>query len=174
MSTVKCKNDIVSEIKENIEASVLVVAANCRGLTSNKTNAFRVKLRDSGAIAKVYKNTLMRLAFKELSISYPDDLLIGPTLLIHTREDVVSLSKAIVGYLKESDAVSIKGGLLQKSYVDEAGIRNLATLPSKEELIAKTVSMIKSPITGFVLGVSSPLRGLVAVLKQIEIKKQEA
>lgn len=174
MSTVKCKNDIVSEIKENIEASDLVVAANCRGLTSNKTNAFRVKLRDSGASAKVYKNTLMRLAFKELSISYPNDLLIGPTLLIHTREDVVSLSKAIVGYLKESDSVSIKGGLLQKSYVDEAGIKNLATLPSKEELIAKTVSMIKSPITGFVSGVSSPLRGLVAVLKQIEIKKQEA
>lgn len=174
MSVVKQKNDIVNEIKANIEASDLVVATDYRGLSANKSNEFRSKIRDSGAEAKVYKNTLMRLAFNELSISYPSELLVGPTLLIHTKNDVVSLSKAIVGYLKDNDKVSIKGGLLQQSFIDESNVKNLATLPSKEELIAKSVGMIKAPLVGFVSGVSSPLRGLVAVLKQIENKKQEA
>jgi len=174
MSVVEEKKKIVAEIKSHIENSGLVVASDYRGVSANGANDFRAKLRESGASAKVYKNTLMRLAFDDLGISYPENLLIGPTLLIHTEDDVVSVSKAIVDYIKADEKVSVKGGLLQQSFIDENGVKELASLPSRDELIAKSVSMIKAPLTGLVSSVSSPLRGLVAVLKQIETKKQEA
>lgn len=174
MSAIDEKKKIVEEIKVEIENSTLVIASDYRGISANGANELRAKLRESGATATVQKNTLVRIAFNELGISYPADMLVGPTLLINSGEDVASVSKALVNFMKKNDKTQIKGGLLEKSYINEAGVRALADLPSREELIAKTVYMIKAPLTGFVSGVSSPLRGLVAVLNQIETKKQEA
>ena len=174
MSAIEEKKKIVEEIKAEVEKSTLVIASDYRGISANGANELRSKLRESGASATVQKNTLVRLALKDLGISYPEEMLVGPTLLIQSGEDVASVSKALVGFIKENEKTQIKGGLLEKSYIDEAGVKALAELPSREELVAKTVYMIKSPLSGLVSSVSSPLRGLVAVLKQIEIKNQEA
>jgi large subunit ribosomal protein L10 len=173
MSAIDEKKVIVEEIRSSIDNSTLVVASDYRGISANGANDFRARLRKSGATAKVYKNTLVRIALKELEVAYPENMLTGPTLLIHTENDVVSVSKTIVDFIKDNDITLVKGGLLQKSYIDEKGIQELAKLPSRDELIAKTVYMIKSPLSRLVSSVSSPLSGLVAVLNQIETKKQE-
>lgn len=165
------KIQIVEEISNKVKSSQLVVVSNYSGLSANDINALRKGLRQSGASAAIYKNTLTRRALDGLNISYPAELLQGPNIFITTDEDVVKVSKVLVDYAKGNESLTIKGGLMQESSVDEQSIIELAKLPGREVLIAKAVGLIKAPLTALVGNLSGPVRGFTGVLSAIKNKK---
>lgn len=161
----------IEQITSQLQNSRLVVLSDYRGMTANQMNDLRKELSGSGVSANVYKNTLARRAFNDLEIEFPADLLQGPTIMISTETDAVEASKTVVKFSKSNEALKIKGGVLQNAHVDESTIKELAKLPGRDELIAKTVGLIKAPLTGLVASLSSPVRGLGNVLTAIQNKK---
>ncbi len=167
------KKKVVAEIQQKVAESNLVILSEYRGLTVSALTQLRKGLRESGADAKVYKNTLTRLALDELKIGYPKNLLTGPNLFVSSSGDVAQVSKVLVQFNKDNERLEIKGGILDNQLLDLKGIKELSQLPSRDVLIGKVVGLIKSPLSGLVRSLSSPQSGLVAVLKQIETKKLE-
>ena len=83
----------------------------------------------------------------------------------------MQVSKAVVGFIKAHDKVTIKGGVLDNKHVEDVLIKELSKLPGRDDLVAKVVSLIKGPLMGLVLGVSSPMSGLINSLNAIKNKK---
>jgi len=172
MSSVRDKkSSSISDIKNIIDNSMLTIFSDYRGINANDMTALRKELKSLGVNVSVCKNTLSKIAIDSLELDYPDSFFQGPTVLISSQEDVVGVSKSLVNFMKTNDSLKIKGGFLQKAHVDESTIQELAKLPSRDELIAKTVGLIKSPLTGLVNSLSSPVRGLGNVLNSIKKKK---
>jgi large subunit ribosomal protein L10 len=163
----------VKQLKEKIEASRIVILANYRGLKVPEMETLRKSLRENKSEAKVYKNTLVRMALADLNIECPSELLSGPTIFISSSEDAATASKAAANFGQEVEAFELMGGFLDKENISKAVLAELAKLPSRDELIAKTVAGIKAPITNFVMGLSSPIRGFIYVLNSIQTKKTE-
>jgi large subunit ribosomal protein L10 len=166
------KEKVLSKITGEIDAASMVLFVDFRGLSVGQITDLRRQVRKEGGRVSVYKNTLTRRALSDLGVSYPDSFLIGPSAVVHTEGDVVKLTKTIVNFSKGIEKFSIKGGLLEKSVVDPSGVKALAELPGREELLSKLVGVLQQPITQLVQNLSSPTRGLVYVLSAIKEKKQ--
>ena len=162
----------VNELKEKIQGASLVIFTDCCGLTVGKITELRSQLRKGSTEFKVYKNTFARRALKDLNIDFPDEILSGPTSIVSTSDDPARAAKILKTFAKDNEEkVSIKGGIFQNTTISESVVQQLASLPSRNELLAKVVGAVQGPISGLVQGLSSPLRGLVNVLKAIQDKK---
>ena len=161
----------VSQIKDTLDQSTGVVFADYRGLTVEEMTDLRRDLRKNGAACKVYKNTLTRMALNDLNLSYPHEMVAGPSVMISAETDIVGASKVLVELAEDNESLSIKGGFLDNKVIDESVIRELAKLPSKEELIAKVVGGIAAPLTSFVSVMPGPARSLVNALQAIQDQK---
>ncbi len=167
------KEQVLSQIKSDVNSASVVLFADFRGLTVGELTNLRRLLKKEGGKLSVYKNTLTRRALDELNIAYPSDFLIGPSAVIHSQEDAVKVTKVLVDFKKEVDKLNIKGGILDNGVLSEDAVKALALLPGREELLAKLVGALKSPLNRLVASVSSPTRGLVYVVSAIKEKKQE-
>ena len=163
---------IMAEIKEKLENSASVIFADYRGLNVRSMVELRGTMREAGSSVRVYKNTMICRTLEELGITVDSDVVSGPTALIAVREDAATGAKALVEFANDNEAMVIKGGLLAREPFTEQGIRELATLPSKSELIAKVIGAFKAPLDQFVINLSSPLRGLVYVVQAIKDQKK--
>jgi len=168
------KSELVVKIKDEISSSSIVLFADFRGLTVGQLTSLRRKLKKEGGRLSVYKNTLTRRALDELSIGYDKEFLVGPSAIVHAQGDVVKISKALVEFKKEAAKFAIKGGILDNGILNTKAVETLASLPGREELLAKLVGSIKAPLTGLVASLSSPLRGLVYTVSAIKDKKQNS
>lgn len=167
------KKDVVSEIKNKLDGCSLLVFCNYCGTSVDKLTELRRKLYIKHAEAKVYKNTLAKLALKEYNIDFPEQVLQQPTLVISTQEDIVSITKLIKQVSEEYETISIKGGVLEKRYIQSGEILEVSKLPSKQELLQKVVQNMNAPIVGLVNQLAHPIRGLITVLNSIKEKKEE-
>lgn len=173
MSTVRSEKEaVVQELVSKFQEASLVIVADYRGLNVAKITNLRQQLKKEDAELKVYKNTLMKLALKELKVEFPVEMFEGPSAVIVTKNDVAKTSKVTVNFSEEFESLKIKGGVLSKVVISDGSVQQLAKLPSREELIAKVIGSIKSPLTGLVGVLSGPMRGLVYVLQSIKDKKQ--
>ncbi|RAP37670.1 50S ribosomal protein L10 [Candidatus Marinamargulisbacteria bacterium SCGC AAA071-K20] len=166
------KVDSLASIRAIVDESKFIVMADFRGLDVTTITELRSQLRDNDATAKVCKNTLTRMVFKEKSLDYPSEALQGPTMVVTSSKDASSVSKILVKFSKQNENLDIKGGILDNQFVDIKIITELSKLPSKQELIAKTIGQIKAPLTGLVASLSSPVNGFINVLRSIQEKKQ--
>lgn len=172
MSTVRQEKQLlVDEIKGKIDNSNMTIFVEYRGLNVAKLTDLRRKLRTVGSEAKVCKNTFSRIAMGALNIEFPEEILVGTTLVVTASGEAADSAKTLVQFAKEHDVMKIKGGLFEKQAINAQVVNEIATLPSRDVLIARAVGAIKAPITGLVMSLSSPLRGLVLVLNSINEKK---
>ena len=165
------KEQVLDSLKGTVQASTVLFFVDFRGLPVSELTTLRRSLRQEGGSLGVYKNTLTRRALDELSISYPGDFLIGPSAMIHTSGDAVKMAKALVKFAKGTERLTIKGGILDGGVLDTASVNALAELPSREELLARFVGSLQSPLRRLVGSLSSPARGLVYVLSAIKDQK---
>ena len=165
------KQQQVAKIKEKFDDASLVVFADYRGLTVADIDELRGQLRELNSEFNIYKNTLATLAMADLNITQTGEILSGPTGFVRATEDPSAVAKIIKKYTKAHENVTIKGGIFENKLVEGQVVEQLAELPSRDELIAKTVGSIKAPITNLVMNLSSPIRGLVYTLKAIQDKK---
>lgn len=165
------KEGLVAEIKDRFNGSEAVLLADYRGLTVKEMQELRVKVREVGGEIKVYKNSLTEIAIRELALPSLDEYLEGPTAFVFIDGDPVAPAKALAGFAKEHQALEVKGGLVQNRVVGADGVKALATLPSREELIAKLLGTMQNPLTGTVRVLSGPARSLATVIDAIAKQK---
>ena len=139
----------VAEIKEKLEKAQTVVLASYQGLTVEEDTQLRKNLREAGIEYKVYKNTLVTRAAKELGIEGISEYLNGPVSMAFGYEDVTAPARILNDFAKDHKKLELKAGLVEGEIYDKAKLEKLASIPSKEVLIAKLLGSIKSPLSNF-------------------------
>lgn len=147
------KQVIIDEIKERFEGAVSVVAVDYLGLTVEQADALRANLRKEGVQFTVYKNTLIKRAidgtpFEGLA---EGDTLKGSTALAFCTEDATASARIIAKAIKDYKKMAFKGGIVEGTVYDKAQIEEFSTIPSREELIARFMGSIQSPMTKLAL-----------------------
>ena len=147
MAKVELKQPIVDEISEAIKDAQSVVLVDHRGLTVAQDTQLRRQLREAGISYKVYKNTMMRFAFKGTDCEKLDDLLNGPSALAVSKTDATAPAREISKFAKAVPILEFKGGIVEGEYYDPKGLEDVAKVPSREELISKLLGSLQSPVT---------------------------
>ena len=158
------KAEAIDELAEQLSRARLAILTDYRGLSVTGLQGLRATLRPLNAEFKIAKNTLTRIASEKAGIEGLTPMLEGPLALVLAYDDVVAPSKAISDFARTSRILTIKGGVLENSIVTAREIEDLATLPSREELLGKLLGLINSPIQGLVNVLSGPSRSFVQVL----------
>ncbi|MCL0067836.1 50S ribosomal protein L10 [Peptococcaceae bacterium] len=174
MITRQKKEKIVAEVKEKIENSQAIIVAGYRGITVGQMTSLRAEMRKAGCEIKVIKNTLAKLALNDLNITGLDEYFVGPTIVTFAKDNPVDTAKILKKFNKEvNEGLEIKAALLEGKVIDKKEVENLASLPSREVLIAKVLGGMQAPLYGFAGVLSANLRNLVYVLEAIRKKKEE-
>ncbi|MGH2455843.1 MAG: 50S ribosomal protein L10 [Candidatus Limnocylindria bacterium] len=169
----EAKRKAVTELAELLRGSSAVVVADYRGLKVADMQAVRRTLRASGVQLHVAKNRLLKIAADEAELGELKALLNGPTALATISGDEVALARALQeAFRPYSRVVTVRGGLLARTPVDAAALTRLASLPSREVLLARLAGGIASPLTGFAGVLAANLRNLAGVLNAVADQKQ--
>ena len=149
MAKVELKQPIVEEIKESIMDAKSVVLVDYRGLTVEQDTKFRKAMRESDVIYKVYKNTMVKRAIEGTEFEALKDDLEGPTAVAISKTDATAPARIVAQFAKENPVLEIKTGVVEGTYYDNAGIKTIATIPSRDVLISKLLGSMQSPIANF-------------------------
>ena len=144
------KQAAVAEIKEKLQKAHSFVMIDYRGMTVAEVTELRNQFRKSGCEYAVLKNTLLKLALKEVGIEGFDAELNGPTAVAFGMEDAVSPAKVVKEFIEEAKKGSIKCGFVDGEKLDAKGVEALASIPPREVLIAKVMGSLMSAVTKFV------------------------
>ncbi|MHB1661215.1 MAG: 50S ribosomal protein L10 [bacterium] len=167
------KNQEIESLKYNLDSNQAVFISKYQGLTVEKFSLLRRQMRTTGSLLKVFKNTLSKIAFKETYAESLSEFLDGPNFLVFTNDPLAG-SKVLSKFAQENpDNIEIKAGYYQ-TILDKSAIITLATLPSKDVLIARFMSVVKSPQIRLVFTLKSPVIKLIRTLQAVEAKKAAA
>lgn len=167
------KQEVVNEIKEAIQNSKSVTIVEYRGLNVDQVTDLRNKYRASGSSYKVYKNTMVSIALKELGYEGFEEILAGPNGFVFSNEDMVQGPKVTEEFAKKNDKLKIKAGLLDGKVLSEEEVKALAKLPTREVLVAMALGGLNAPITGFANALQGIIRSVVYVLDAAREKKEQ-
>ena len=168
----EAKKVVVQEITEKLKASKSVVLVDYNKLTVAEVSALRNKCKQAGCEYKVYKNTLVRKALNDLGFKDFDADLNGPTAVAF-GSDETNAAKVMVAAAKDyEDKITIKSAFVDNAYVDKAGVKALAALPSREELVAKMLGSINAPATNLAGVLNNVVASLVRALNAVAQQKQ--
>ncbi|SHK00167.1 50S ribosomal protein L10 [Propionispora hippei] len=176
MAVTSEKKALVAELAEKLQSTKGAVLTNYRGLNVAQDTNLRRKLREAGVEYRVVKNTMTRIAANEVGIQGMDAYLEGPTAIAISSTDPVAPAKVISDFIKENklQALEIKAGLVEGKVIDAAGVKALASLPSREVLIAQVLAGMQSPIVGLVNVLHGNIRNLVYTLEAVRKQKESA
>ena len=149
MAKVELKQPIVQEIADQIDGAQSVVVVDYRGLTVSEDTQLRKELREAGVSYKVYKNTMIRFAAKGTEFEALEPNLEGPTALAVYKEDATAPARVLAEFAKKADKLELKGGVVEGTYYDAAGIGVIASIPSRDVLLGRLLGSMQSPITNF-------------------------
>jgi len=162
---------VVEEVVATVAHAQSIVIAEYRGLDVASVTELRKKARESGVYLRVLKNTLARRAITGTSFEDLSEQLVGP-LLYGISTDPVSAAKVMADFAKTNDKLVIKAGSLPNSVLNQEGVKALASMPSREELLSKLLGTMQAPIATFVRTLNEVptkfVRGLAAVRDQKE------
>jgi len=167
------KEVIINEVRQVMERSAIVVATHYRGLTVSQMGALRKRMHDSGCQYRVVKNTLAKRAATGTAFENLSGLLSGPTGLAFSV-DPVAPAKVLAGFVKDFPTLEIRGAVMNGQVLDDKSVIKLATMPSREVLIAKLLGTMNGPIQNFVGVLAAVPAGLVRVLDQIRKSREAA
>jgi large subunit ribosomal protein L10 len=158
------KAQVIDELADQLSRAKLAILTDYRGLSVTGLQGLRATLRPLNAEFKIAKNTLTRIAAEKAGIDGLTPMLDGPLALVLAYDDVVGPSKAITDFVRSSRILTVKGGILESQIVTAKSIEDIATLPSREELLGKLVGLLNSPAQRLVTVLNGPSRSLVQVL----------
>ncbi len=149
MAKVEIKKPIVEEISAAIKDAQSVVLVDYRGLTVEQDTKLRRELREAGVNYKVYKNTMMNFAFKGTDFESLAPYLEGPSAVAISTTDATAPARVLSKFAKTADKLEIKAGVVEGTLYDAEGMKSIASIPSREELLSKLLGSIQSPIANF-------------------------
>jgi len=171
--TLNQKREIIESISSRMKSAKTMIFADYRGLTVEQDTELRRALRNAGVEYKVVKNTLTKFAAKENGLEELYPYLNGPTSMASSDTDPVAPAKVLCEFAKKYEHFQLKVGVVEGRVTDINGIKALADLPSREELIARVLGGFNAPISGLVNVLNGNIRGLVVALNAIAEKKQQ-
>lgn len=163
---------VVEEIKQKIEGNSIAILSKYIGINVADVTRLRKTLRDSGVDYKVYKNNLAKRALAELNLEDAAQHMDGPMAWAFS-EDPVAPAKILKKFGEEVKFVEMTGGVLDGQILDQARLKALADLPSREQLLAQLVGTIAAPLRNTLGVLNATPRNFVNVLDQIRKKKEE-
>ncbi|SFK79394.1 LSU ribosomal protein L10P [Lachnospiraceae bacterium KH1T2] len=163
MAKVEIKAPVVEEIAAKAKEAKAALLVDYRGLTVEQDTELRKQLREAGVTYKVYKNTMMKRAFEGTDFAQLDSLLDGPSALALATEDVTAPARIICEFAKKANKLEVKGAVVEGTFYDVNGVKELSEIPSREVLLSRLLGSMQSPITNF-----------ARVIKQIAEKQPEA
>ena len=165
------KKQLVEELKSKIGAAKSIVIVDYKGLTVFEDTELRKALRAANVEYRVLKNRLMQKAFNELGYAEFDEALNGPTAVAFANGDPVAPAKILLESADKTKKITVKCGMVDGAFITSDGVKELATLPPKEVLLAKLLGTLMAPISGFARVLNETVAGLARVLNQIAEKK---
>ena len=160
------KKTVVAEVSAEVANAQSIIVAEYRGLGVVDLTALRANARKSGVYLRVVKNTLVRRAIAGTPFEGLSAQLVGP-MIYGISKDPVAAAKLLNDFAKGNDKLTIKTGAMPNYVMDAAGVKALATMPSREELLSKLLGTMQAPITQFVRTLNEVptkfVRGLAAV-----------
>ena len=147
MAKVELKKPIIEEIQSSIKDAKSVVVVDYRGLTVEQDTRLRKTLRENNVTYKVYKNTMINFAIKGTEFEGLASSLEGPTAIAVSTEDATAPARVICKFAKEAPKLEVKAGVVEGTVYDANGINQIASVPSREELLGKLLGSIQSPIS---------------------------
>ena len=160
------KAQIIDKLQEAFAQCSVGVLTDYRGLTTMEMTTLRRRLQEAGSEYKVVKNTLARFAAEGAVKDNLTSSIEGPIAIAFGYDDITAPARVLAGYIRDSQAsLSIKGGFLGDRLLTSAEVMTLATLPSREVLLAMVLGQMKSPISALLSCLNSPLKGMVGVLQ---------
>lgn len=163
------KKAVVAEVSEQVSKAQAIVFAEYRGLQVGEMTTLRAQARKSGVYLRVLKNTLVRRAVDGTPFSGLAEQMVGP-LVFGIAADPVAAAKVMSDFAKANDKFVIKAGAMPNQVMDVSSIKALASMPSREELLAKLLGTMQAPIAQFVRTLNEVptkfVRGLAAVRDQ--------
>ncbi len=163
------KEKVVEELGQIFESSGVVVVAHYEGMTVSEMQDLRAKMRDAGGSVRVAKNKLAKIALEGQPCASIAEYLTGMTVLA-SSEDPVAAAKVVQDYSKENEKLVILGGSMGENALDPAGVKAVAAMPSREELIASIVGCIGAPASNIAGAIGAPASNIASILSTIEEK----
>ena len=166
------KVDKVKDISGRFENSEAALLTEYRGLRVSEIAEVRGALRDADAEYKVYKNTLARIAVRDVGLEELVGMLEGPTAIAFVRGDAAAAAKALDDAAKKYPVLVIKGGVLNGRVIDAAQANELARLEPREVQLARVAMLMNAPAQRVVNAFAALLRDLGSMLAQVVTKKE--
>ena len=174
MATKERKQEVVSELQEFFKDGKVVIVADLSGLTVSDMTTFRASLRDDNARLRIAKNTLVKRAVNESEFKELGELAKGPSAFVVGYDDPAQPAKTVVESLKKLKKGSVRGAVLEGKLLDENDVKGLATLPSKEELLASIMGGLDSGARGIAGILESMIRDIAILAEEVAKKNEQA
>lgn len=161
----KRKEELVTQYLDLLKDARGIVVTEYRGMTMKQLDEIRARLREKNATFTITKNTLFKIALKEVGMAVSDSLLSGPVAVIIANEDLPATVKAVLEYGKTNEILVIKGGILGEAVVPENKLQAISELPPLDVLRGQLAGMVTLPLTQFMGLLEEPSRQVVGVIK---------
>ena len=165
------KASVLEDVSAQVARAQSIVLAEYRGLGVDAITVLRKQARAKGVHLQVVKNTLARRAVDGTPYAKLADKMVGP-LVYGFSDDPVSAAKVLSDFAKSNDKLVIKAGAMPNAVLDDAGIKALATLPSREELLAKLLGTLQAPVAKFVQTLNEVPGKFVRTLAALKEQKE--
>src|SRR5258707_11969793 len=161
----------ISELGEGIGKATNAFVISFKGITVPQVTELRRQVRDTSSTYVVVKNTLALIAVKGSPLKALEKAFSGPTAVAYNTTDAVALAKALTKFAKDVPSVQFKGALLNGQIVPTSEIQTIASLPTREQLIAKLLYLMQHPIRGLATVLQGTIRKFAVVVDQIAKQK---
>jgi large subunit ribosomal protein L10 len=171
MLTKAQKKEVVKGLEEKIKQAKSAVFVDYKGLGVKDTMELKKTLREAGVEYLVARKTLLEISLKNCGLDVDVRGMDGQIAAVFSNIDEIAAAKIIDKFAKTNEHIKMLGGTLGTQVMNDAEVKALAKVPSKEELLAKLVGTLNAPISGFANVLAGNLRGLVQVLKAVSEQK---
>jgi len=170
---IKIKASQVDALAEQLKKAESVMFYDYRGLSVGEVSDLRTLCREAGVEYKVIKNNILKRAVKATNVDGLDELLVGPTAVAIGYDDPVAGAKILVDFIKKTKKTEIKAGILSGEVVGLEQIKQLADLPSREQLLGMLAGTLNQPIAGLAMALNAIPTGLARALNSVCEQKQQ-
>ncbi len=159
------KEEMLSQYAEWLQKSQAVILVEYTSATMKEMDAIRAKVRESGGEFHVLKNTLAKRAFSDAGVNIPDEMLANSTAATFAFTDVAATAKALADATKNLDFVKVKGGVMERTVLNQTQVKALAELPPLPVVRAQLLGVLQAPASKLVRTVAEPARQIASVIK---------
>ncbi|KXK26675.1 MAG: 50S ribosomal protein L10 [candidate division WS6 bacterium OLB20] len=173
----KTKNDkkaLVEEYVNKLQGVETIYFVAPKGLSANQSTDLKKALFDTGSSFNVVKNTLFKIALEKAGLPVPELLEGGEHAVVFSGKEISEVAKLVSKHAEETEKMEIVGGLLNGEYITAQQVKDLADLPSKDQLLGQLLSVFNGPARGLVTVLSGNMREMVQVLSAIKDQKENA